>query len=65
MGKSDTCEELNLLRKFRDDYMKNNQEGKDLVKKYYKLALGIVKRINSDKDKDKYYNYIYSKVYTA
>lgn len=62
LGKPDDCEELTILRVFRDLYMGNTEEGRALVKEYYEVAPKIVEKIDASKDKDKYYNRIYEKV---
>lgn len=57
-GKADDCEELTVLRTFRDGYMKTAEDGEELIKEYYAIAPEIVERINSCDKKDKYYKYI-------
>ena len=52
-GKSDDCEELTLLRKFRDDYMLTHPDRKPLVDKYYVEAPSIVTKLDSLADKRK------------
>lgn len=49
-GLSDTCAELQALRKFRDDYLLSTDEGKALVKTYYETAPAIVEAINARAD---------------
>ena len=58
LGKADTCEELTVLRAFRDGYMKNVYGGDELIKEYYAIAPKIVENINASDKKDKYYAYI-------
>lgn len=62
MGKADDCEELTVLRKFRDEYMKSTEEGAALVKEYYAVAPQIVEKIETSVDEKKYYDGIYSVV---
>jgi len=50
-GLPDDCEELNILRKFRDEYV-----DKYLVEEYYKIAPSIVKKIQ---DRPRVLDYIY------
>ena len=59
LGKEDDCTELSALRNFRDEYMKQTEEGKKLVDEYYKVAPQIVKFIDSSSQKNDYYQYIY------
>lgn len=53
----DNCYELTTLRKFRDEYV--SQED---VEHYYKIAPKIVDTIDNSKNKDKIYNDIYKYV---
>lgn len=62
MGKPDDCEELTVLRAFRDGYMSKTEEGKALVEEYYRIAPEIVKKIDASPERDKYYGYISSVV---
>ena len=49
-GMEDDCEELNLLRTYRDTYMMSRPEGKQLIHDYYDVAPSIVKHINRRSD---------------
>ena len=60
MDLSDNCEELNILRKFRDDYMATDMKMKNDICEYYKYAPQIVKSINLLSD----YKEIYKDIYT-
>lgn len=62
MGKADDCEELTVLRSFRDNYLKDTTEGNELVEQYYEVAPKIVEHINVSEKKERYYKYIYSVV---
>ena len=53
-GLPDDCEELTVLRKFRDSYV-----AKELVQEYYRLAPAIVERI---KDKPPVLDYVHATV---
>ena len=46
----DDCEELNLLRAYRDTYMMSRPEGAQLIHDYYDIAPSIVKHINRRSD---------------
>ena len=61
-GLKDNCVELNTLRYFRDTYMKSLDDGADLIKQYYDIAPTIVESINSSKNKDEYYSYIFEQI---
>ena len=58
LGKSDDCKELTALRRFRDTYMKNTEEGRKLVEEYYEIAPKIVEKIDSSDKRELYYRYI-------
>jgi hypothetical protein len=49
-GKPDDCAELQSLRKYRDEVMLNDLEGKRLVEEYYATAPKIVSLINQEPD---------------
>lgn len=49
-GKPDDCAELQSLRKYRDEVMLNDSEGRALVKEYYLKAPKIVSLINQEPD---------------
>ena len=55
LGKTDDCEELTILRSFRDGYMRSFEEGRKLVGEYYIVAPKIVKAIEASGKKDEYY----------
>ena len=46
-GKPDDCEELTILRKFRDEFMLIDSDRKKLVTEYYEIAPSIVSQIKS------------------
>ena len=46
-NKPDDCYELNKFREFRDNWLLQQEDGKDLINKYYKDAPIIVNKINS------------------
>ncbi len=50
LGKPDECYELNLLRDYRDDYLSRQENGAELIRRYYDIAPTIVKRINRRQD---------------
>ena len=58
-GLADDCEELTVLRGFRDGYMQSFAEGRALVKQYYEIAPAIVKNI----DKSQHANACYEDIY--
>lgn len=65
LGKKDDCEELTLLRAFRDNYMKSFDEGRKLVEEYYEVAPKIVTAIESSDKREEYYSDINDTVNTC
>lgn len=61
MGKPDNCEELTLMRFFRDEWLRDQPDGKDLIEDYYKIAPDIVKKINMQPEHKAIYREIYRK----
>lgn len=62
LGKPDNCPELQTLRKFRDNYVANTENGKALIDEYYRIAPAIVEKINSSPNQEKYYVTIYENI---
>lgn len=58
-GMDDDCEELNILRRYRDNYMMTKQDGEKLIQEYYDIAPSIVKHINVRPDAKKIYDEIW------
>ena len=58
-GMQDDCEELNLLRHYRDTYMANLEGGRQLILDYYDIAPSIVKHIDMQPDADRIYDQIW------
>ena len=59
LGKADDCEELEMMRRFRDEYLIRNQEGESLVTEYYRIAPEIIQRINTRADANQIYHTIW------
>jgi len=49
-GLSDDCQELTVLRQFRDNILKQNQIGRNLIKQYYREAPSLVMKIKNSPD---------------
>ena len=60
-GLPDNCEELEVLRCFRDTYMLARSEYRPLVAQYYRVAPKIVDGINSLPFAGAVYDYLYDK----
>ena len=60
LGKEDDCYELNILREYRDGYLRSTEDGEKIVNAYYDIAPSIVKRINKQSNRDEIYKSIYA-----
>ena len=60
-GKPDDCYELTTFRKFRDNWLTNQPDGKSLIAEYYSIAPKIVDNINRLTDSAKIYKNIWKK----
>lgn len=61
-GLPDDCYELETLRNFRDTWLKNSEEGQEIIKEYYEVAPKIVSAINETKESKKVYDMLYEKM---
>lgn len=59
LGLPDTCEELQLLRAFRDRRRLYDEEFNELVEEYYQIAPAIVANINMDEARETVYGDLY------
>lgn len=55
-NKDNNCYELTTLRRFRDNWLRNEYDGIDLINEYYEIAPKLVEKLNSLTDKDDIYN---------
>lgn len=51
-GKPDDCYELTTFRNFRDNWLKNQPDGKALISRYYETAPAIVEQINRQPNRE-------------
>lgn len=58
----DDCEQLRILRKFRDEFVSKTVNGKQDIEKYYRVAPLIVDAIETRKDRLNIYNGIYTDI---
>ena len=63
-GLGDNCEELSVMRRFRDDYVAKLPNGNELISEYYQTAPAIVSRIKASSDKAQVLSGIYVKLRT-
>lgn len=61
-GLPDDCHELQLLRKFRDEYIKEQPYGEELIGCYYAEGPLIVQAINSANERDAILEDTYQKI---
>jgi hypothetical protein len=61
-GLPDDCEELTLLRSFRDGFLAGSPEGRSLIQDYYRIAPGLVAVIDERDDAAVVYEGIYGTV---
>ena len=61
-GLPDDCEELTILRQFRDTYLKNREGGEQEIEQYYKTAPRIVHQINAGKNAGEIWNSVYEEM---
>lgn len=59
MDKPDDCYELTTLRNYRDGYLMQTEEGRELVEEYYDTAPFLVQVLNMQKDSGSIYEDIY------
>lgn len=58
-NKPDDCPELTELRRYRDDYLMQSEDGRALVEAYYDVAPAIVCAIDMQKDASDIYQNLY------
>lgn len=59
LQKGDDCEELRLLRNYRDTYLANAPDGMQVIREYYDVAPTIVKHIDHKAASEQIYQDIY------
>lgn len=57
-SKPDDCYELQAFRKFRDEWLANQEDGRYLIQEYYRIAPEIVKIIDSEENSSEIYDAI-------
>ena len=58
-GLPDDCEELTVLRGYRDNYLRGRIGGEEAIREYYEIAPGIVAGINQRPDAEAIWNSVY------
>lgn len=59
LGKPDNCEELTIMRSFRDEWLRKQPGGIERIEEYYRVAPGVVKSIDQQADRLSIYQRIY------
>lgn len=60
LNKGEDCEELRLIREFRDGYLAASRDGQDLIDEYYDIAPTLVKRIARDERAQEKYIWLWN-----
>lgn len=47
LGKADDCNELTILREFRDEHLLRTHHGRTLVEEYYNISPALVEKLRS------------------
>lgn len=53
-GKSDDCQELNILRNYRDTWLRNQPDGEEIIAEYYNKAPLLVSLLKTSEHYEKY-----------
>ena len=61
-GLGDDCDELTCLRNFRDNYLRNIENGQEEIDSYYAIAPEIVDRINQREDAQELWDSVYTEL---
>ena len=61
----DNCHQLETLRFFRDSYLRNQKDGKELIHQYYSIAPTLVKFLNQHPEKETIYRKIFHQINAA
>ena len=61
-GLPDDCEELTVLRRYRDSYLRRRPGGEDEIRQYYAIAPRIVEAVNTRKDAAEIWNRVYEEM---
>lgn len=64
-GLCDNCEQLEILRQFRDGFLLKSAANKKLVKKYYRIAPRLARLMENDKNKYFLFKQVFLKINSA
>ncbi len=60
LGKEDNCDEILNYKKYRDEHLRFDDNGRDLIVEYYRIAPGIVEKIDAEKNAKELYLQLYN-----
>ena len=61
-GLPDDCEELTVLRQYRDGYLRHRPGGEEEVREYYRIAPRIVETVNARENAGEIWNRVYEEM---
>lgn len=61
-GLPDDCNELTVLRQFRDTFLRQRPDGKAMIEEYYSIAPKIVRAINATPEAARVYDELYTRL---
>ncbi len=59
LHKPENCSELIAMKRYRDEYMLQQEDGEQIIREYYNIAPTIVKRIDKENEPEKRYRYLW------
>jgi len=62
MGLDDDCDQLNIMRKFRDNYLSLQPKGNELIAEYYQIAPQLLTAIDQSSNPKGVYGQLYYKL---
>lgn len=60
LGKEDNCDEVLNYKKYRDEHLRFDDDGRDLIVEYYRIAPRIVKKIDAEPNAKALYLQLYN-----
>ena len=61
-GLPDDCEELSLLRQYRDSYLRRRPGGTEEIREYYRIAPRIVEAVNAKENAGEIWDRVYEEM---
>ena len=61
-GLPDDCEELTVLRQYRDGYLRHRPGGAEEIREYYRIAPRIVEAVNAKENSAEIWNRVYEEM---